>query len=119
MKETVSRGTRKRFETYITDLNGNGQDPDVGSCHVTFTKSGEYGYDSSRGPFPCKSTGDVGWWGYDFFIPDSITLGDWVARFSWTVAGLPDGEPFEFTIVDKERPYINRGAVAPNVKVVG
>lgn len=117
-KEGVTRGTRKRFETYITDLDGNGQDPDSGSCKVAFTKSGEYTYDSPQGPFACKSTGAVGWWGYDWYMPDSITLGDWIARFTWTVNEVPDAEDFLFTIVDLDRPWLNRRKVAPATQVV-
>jgi hypothetical protein len=118
-KQKVNRGTRKRFEVFITDLNGNGQDPDAGSCKLTFVKSGEYGYDSPRGPFDCKKTGDTGYWGNDFFMSPSMTIGDWVARYTWTVAGVPDAEDFEFTIGDADRPYISRTPLAPNVKVVG
>ncbi|GAH84389.1 unnamed protein product, partial [marine sediment metagenome] len=42
MAQKVTRGTLKRFEVYITDLEGNPQDPDM--CVVSLIKQGEYGY---------------------------------------------------------------------------
>lgn len=118
-KTKVNRGTRKRFEIFITDLNGNGQDPDAGTCELTFVKSGEYGYDSPRGPYECRKTGDTGYWGADIYLPSSMTLGDWVVRYTWQVGGVDDAEDFEFTLGDADRPYISRTNLAPNVKVVG
>lgn len=116
-KEEVSRGTRKRFEVYITDLADNAQDPD--SCIVLLEKSGEYSYDSPRGPYTCSKTGTTGYWGADVNLSDSMTLGDWTAKFTWLIGTVYDGEDFEFTVIDKRRPFISQRDAAPNVEVVG
>ena len=117
LKEKAYRGSRRLFEIYITDLDGNAQDPD--SCQVTFQKVGEYSYDSPRGPFTCAKTGGTGYWGYHWSIPGSITLGDWVARFEWSVSGdLGDTEMF-FTLKDSIRPYLNPPNQPAGSEVVG
>lgn len=118
-KEKVERGVRRRFEVYITDLDGNAQDPDA--CNIYFEKQGMYGYDSPSKTYACSKTGSTGYWGADIWIPESMTLGDWLAHFEWTKTGqAPNGARFEFTVIDKVRPYINRDprTIAPNVKVI-
>ena len=40
IKESIERGTRKRFQTTITDLGGTPQDPDAGTCFVRLEKVG-------------------------------------------------------------------------------
>jgi len=115
--DEVTRGTRKTFTVYITDLDGNPQDPD--SCTVTFVKAGEYGYDSPRGPYTCSKVGTTGYWGADVLLRDTMTLGDWVAVYAWYVSGVKDGDEFPFIVVDKRRPWINTRPTPVNVKVVG
>lgn len=117
MKEKAYRGTRRLFEVYITDLNGNPQDPD--SCTVLMEKVGEYSYDSPRGPFTCNKTGSTGYWGYEWSLPESITLGDWVAKFGWSASGnLGDAEMF-FIIMDYKRPYIHKPYLKAGSEVIG
>jgi len=118
LKQKVYRGTRRIFEVYITDSDGNPQDPD--SCTVTFEKIGEYCYDSPRGPFTCSKTGSTGYWGYEWKVPESITLGDWVGKFEWKIAGNPagDGEMF-FIIQDYGRPFTNKPYLPCNSEVIG
>ena len=116
-KQEVARGTRKQFEVYITDADGNPQDPD--SCLLTLIKTGEYAYDSPRGPYTCSKTGTTGYWGAEPWISSSITLGDWVGEFTWWINGVPDSEKFPFVIVDKVRPYLSKHPVKTNVEVVG
>uniref|UniRef100_A0A6M3MBJ7 Uncharacterized protein n=1 Tax=viral metagenome TaxID=1070528 RepID=A0A6M3MBJ7_9ZZZZ len=115
-KQEIARGTRKQFEVYITDTSGSAQDPD--SCSVSLVKTGEYSYDSPQGPYTCAKTGETGYWGAVVQLSDSITLGDWVARFTWIVSGVSNDEDFPFVIIDKVRPYINQYPLPPNVKVV-
>lgn len=117
LKEKAYRGTRRLFEVIITDLDGNPQDPD--SCQVIFQKIGEYSYDSPRGPFTCAKTGSTGYWGYHWSIPDSITLGDWVARFEWSVLDAPGDTEMFFTLRDYIRPYLNQPNLPAGSEVIG
>jgi len=117
--QKITRGTLKRFEVYITDLEGNAQDPDT--CEVTLIKQGEYGYDSPKGPYACSKTGNTGYWGADVYLSESMTLGNWVAHFDWLADSVEDSAYFDFIVVDKIRPYISRygPGIRPNVEVVG
>lgn len=115
-KEEIARGTTKLFEVYITDKDGNPQDPDT--CYLKFVKGGEYSYDSPRGPFSCSKVGTTGYWGIEVLLSESITLGDWIAHFYWYVSGVYGAEKFPFIIVDKVRPYLSKSPIAPNVKVI-
>lgn len=116
MTQKVTRGTLKRFEVYITDLEGNPQDPD--SCVVALIKQGEYGYDSPKGPYACSER-ITGYWYADIPLSDSMTLGNWVAHFDWEKNGVEDSDYFDFIVIDKIRPYINKTNIPPNVAVVG
>lgn len=118
MVEKVERGYKRRFEVYITDLDGNAQDPD--SCTVQFFKQGMYTYDSPSPKYTCANTGAVGYWGADVFITRSMTLGTWLAEFDWKSNQDLNGAPFEFIVKESRRPFINRDprTIAPNVKVV-
>lgn len=115
--EKVTRGTRKRFEVYITDLAGNAQDPD--ECEVILVKQGEYSYDSPKGPYACSKVGNTGYWGADVALSSSMTTGNWIAQFSWITLGVEDGAQFGFIVEDKIRPFINKIGIRPNVEVVG
>ena len=122
MVDKVTRGTRKRFEIYITDLGGSAQNPF--SCHVQLIKEGEYSYDSPKGPYVCTNKRGVdGYQAADVYLSTSMTLGNWIAHFTWmAIEGGPvDADFFRFIIQDKVRPWINRraGAIPPNVEVVG
>ena len=116
MAQKVTRGTRKRFEVYITDLEGNPQDPDT--CVVRLIKQGEYSYDSPKGPYAC-SGGAVGYWYADVALSASMTLGNWVANFEWEKDNVEDAAYFDFIVVDMVRPYISRPNIPPNVEIVG
>ena len=120
MAQKVTRGTRKRFEVYITDLGGSAQDP-AGGCVVKLIKQGEYSYDSPKGPYTCSKTGATGYWGADVYLSKSMTLGNWVAHFTWAaiVGGPEDSAYFNFIIEDKIRPYINKPNLRPNIEIVG
>ena len=102
-KTRVRRGTRKRFVVLITDQMGNPQDPT--SCTVMLIKEGTRQDDSPVGPATCANVGAVGSWGASFNLTATMTLGDWVARFTWYVAGVQDGEDFEFVVEDLVQPY--------------
>jgi len=102
-KTRVTRGTRKRFDVLITDQDGNPQNPD--SCSVMLIKEGMRQDDSPIGPATCANVGDIGEWGASFNLSETMTLGDWVARFTWYVAGIQDGEDFEFVVEDLVHPY--------------
>ena len=118
VKEKIDRGTKRRFEIYITDLSGNPQDPD--ECYVVLFKEGSYAYDSPSPRYACNKTGDTGYWGADIFISESMTLGDWIAEYEWyTPLEGWNTSKFNFIIQDKRRPWINRdpNTIAPNVKV--
>lgn len=122
MAQKITRGTRKRFEIYITALDGSAENP-AGGCEVTLIKQGEYGYDSPKGPYTCKQTGNRGYWGADVNLSPSMTLGSWVAHFSWImiVGGSEDSAYFNFIVEDKVRPYISKyvPGIRPNIEVVG
>ena len=117
VKEKAHRGTRRLFEVFITDLNGNGQDPD--SCEVMMEKSGEYSYDSPRGPFTCSKTGATGYWGCYWTVPGSITLGDWVAKFVWAASGVMGDAEMLFVIEDLKRPFIHKPNLRAGSEVIG
>jgi hypothetical protein len=114
--QTVTRGTLKRFEVYITDLEGNAQNPDT--CRVRLIKQGEYGYDSPKGPYTCSER-TTGYWYADVPLSGSMTLGSWVADFDWEKSGVKDAAYFNFIVVDMVRPYMNQPNLPPNVKIVG
>lgn len=116
MAQKVTRGTLKRFEVYITDLEGNPQDPDI--CVVRLVKQGEYGYDSPKGPYACSKR-ITGYWYADVPLSGSMTLGSWVAHFDWEKDDVEDSAYFNFIVVDMVRPYINQPNLPPNVKIVG
>ena len=118
MKERVDRGFVRRFEVYITGLNGETQDPD--ECYCQLFKQGMYTYDSPTKKFTCNKVGDRGYWGADIPLPSSLTLGDWLAKFTWRKESDWNGSQFLFTVIDQRRPYINRDpdTIAPNTKVV-
>lgn len=112
VKEKVERGTRKRFQTTITNLAGTATDP--ASCQVRFEKVGYRSYKDHSQWYACSKVGTTGVWGADISIPDSMTLGDWVARFYWIIAGVGDNDSFEFTLIRRDRPYDSvRGPVVP------
>ena len=124
MVDKVYRGTRRRFEVYITDLATppNPQDPDT--CVVYLIKQGEYGYDSPKGPYVCENKsppGEMGYWGADIDLSASMTLGNWIADFDWVAGGIADGVFFGFIVADKVRPFINKQAstITPNIEIVG
>ena len=119
VKEKVNRGTRRTFRVSITDNDGNLQNPDADTCKVSFHKTGEYFYDSPRGPFECTQISNPGVYGYDWLIPETITLGDWVARFQWKVSDVIDYAEFEFIIEDKRRPWLNKRYARAGSVVVG
>lgn len=118
MAQKVTRGTLKRFEVYITDLEGNPQDPDT--CVVKLIKQGEYGYDSPKGPYTCSER-TTGYWYADVALSASMTLGNWVANFEWEKDRVEDAAYFDFIVVDMVRPYISKygPGIRPNVEVVG
>lgn len=105
VKESVIRGSRKRFRTTITDLAGNPQNPDAGTCFVRLEKVGEYNYDSPTQWYLCGNVGGTGVFGADIWLPNSLTLGDWIARFRWELSGVPDYDSFEFVLTRKDKPY--------------
>jgi hypothetical protein len=104
-KEEVSRGTRKRFYTTITDLAGTPVDPT--QCQLRLEKVGVYTYDSPTQWYECSKVGTTGQYGADIWLTESMTLGDWIARFRWRVGSVWDGEGFEFTVIRKDKPYDN------------
>jgi hypothetical protein len=112
VKEEVERGTRKRFQTTITNLSGVATDPD--ECYVRLEK---VGYNYSQPPtqwYTCSKVGGTGVWGADISIPDSLTLGDYVARFYWSSGGHLDNDSFEFVLIRKDQPWVStRGPVVP------
>jgi hypothetical protein len=112
VKEEVERGTRKRFQTTITNLAGTPTDPS--ECYVRLEK---VGYNYSQPPtqwYTCSKVGTTGVWGADISIPDSLTLGDYLARFYWLISGTPDNDSFEFVLIRKDKPWVNtRGPVVP------
>ena len=108
VKESVIRGSRKRFQTTITDLEGNPQNPDADTCFVRLEKTGEYNYDSPSQWYLCTTVGGIGVMGADIWLPNSWTLGDWLARFRWEIAGVIDYDSFEFTLTRKDKLWQHR-----------
>jgi len=109
VKEEVIRGSRKRFETTITDLWGNPENPDAGTAVVRLEKVGGYRFDSPSRWYPCVSVGGIGEFGADIWLQNSLTLGDWIARFRWEIAGALDYDSFEFVLIRKDQPWVNKG----------
>ncbi len=108
VKESFIRGSRKRFETTITDLSGNAQNPDANTCFVRLEKGGIYNPDST--PWhACSAVGATGEFGADIWLQNSLTLGDWVARFKWEISGVVDMDSFEFVLIRKDQPWVNKG----------
>jgi hypothetical protein len=105
VKESVIRGSRKLFRTTITDTSGNPQNPDPGTCFVRLEKVGEYRYDSPSQWYPCVNVGGIGVFGSDIWLPNSWTLGDWLARFRWEISGVVDYDSFEFVLKRKDKPW--------------
>ena len=117
MAQKVTRGTLKRFEVKITDLEGNLQTPET--CRVKLIKQGEYSYDSPKGPYTCDEY-VLGYMYADIALSGSMTLGNWVANFEWkNDDDIWDAAYFDFIVVDMVRPYINQTNIPPNVKIVG
>ncbi len=112
VKEEVIRGSSKRFQTTITDLSGNEQDPDPGTCYVRLEKVGSYDHGSPTEWYLCESKNGRGVFGADIWLPTYMTLGDWLARFKWemTIEGtkIVDYDSFPFTIIRKDKPYDSR-----------
>lgn len=66
------------------------------------------------GPYVCSKVGGTGVWGANVTIPDSMTLGDWLARFYWVKSDVSDNDSFEFTVIRKDKPWVHtRGPVVP------
>ena len=108
IKDAVERGTRKRFRTTVTDLGGTPQDPDAGTCEVRLEKEGSYDDGSPTIWYPCSKVGGTGVFGADVWLTNSMTLGDYVARFRWEIAGVGDVDSFPFTLIRRDKPYDNR-----------
>lgn len=108
VKEEVIRGSRKRFQTTITDLSGSAQDPDAGTCYVRLEKTGGYNYGSPTRWYSCESKNGTGVYGADIWLPNDMTLGDWLARFKWELLGVEDYDSFPFTIIRRDKPYDSR-----------
>ena len=102
-----NRAERKRFQTTIKDLSGTAQNPDADTCVLYLKKQGGEArtYDNPRGPFPCSQVGGVGVFGADVWIPETITLGNWIAEFQWKTLGKENRGHFTFIIVDSQQPY--------------
>ena len=108
IKESVIRGSNKRFQTTITDLSGNPQDPDPGTCYVRLEKTGSYDHGSPTEWYPCSSVGGMGVFGADIWLDNYMTLGDWLARFKWEMTDgttITDYDSFPFTIIRRDKPY--------------
>ena len=112
IKEAIERGTRKRFQVTITDLGGTHQEPDSGTCFVRLEKVGSYDDGSPTIWYLCSKVGGTGVFGADIWLANSMTLGDYVARFKWEIAGVLDVDSFPFTIIRRDKPYdSDRGPV--------
>lgn len=109
VKTTVTRGKQRRFEVYITDMDGIAHDPDV--CYLDLIKEGIRRDDSPVGPYSCIKVGATGHWGTDPHLSESMSLGDWIARFFWRINGVPDGEDFNFVVEDLVQPYVDQPVV--------
>lgn len=105
VKESVIRGSRKRFQTTITNLNGSAQNPDAGTCWVRLEKVGSYDYGSPTEWYLCSKVGGTGVFGADVWLANSMTLGDWIARFKWEISGVFDDDSFPFVIIRRDKPY--------------
>ena len=113
-KEAIIRGSRKRFQTTITDLEGNPQDPYV--CYVRLEKVGVYTYGSPTVWYECTIVGgDSGVVYADIWLNNSLTLGDWLARFKWSMVedGDLDYDAFYFTLIRKDKPWVSK--TGPNL----
>lgn len=108
IKEAIERGTRKRFQTTITNLSGEPEDPDTDTCYVRLEKTGSYDYGSPSAWYLCIKVGGDGVFGADIWLENYMTLGDYVARFKWDMIGVEDVDSFPFTIIRKDKPYDNR-----------
>lgn len=108
IKEAVERGTRKRFQTTITDLGGTPQNPDDDTCFVRLEKVGSYDAGSPTIWYPCTKVGGTGVFGDDIWLFNYLTLGDWLARFRWVMDGVADVDSFPFTLIRRDKPYDNR-----------
>ncbi len=109
IKEEFIRGSRKRFETTVTDLGGSPQNPDADTAFVRLEKVGGYRFDSPSQWYPCALVGGTGEIGADVWLPNSWTLGDWIARFRWEIAGVMDYDSFEWVLTRKDQPWVNKG----------
>jgi len=108
MATEAPRGTRKRFTVFVTNLAGVAEDPDT--CTCLLRKQGTNRGDSPKGPYPCSLVGDAGSGEYaaDVNLSPSMTLGDWVATFTWKIGSHPaiiDAQPYLFTVTDLVTPY--------------
>ncbi len=113
IKQAIERGSSKQFKTTITDLSGNPQDPDPGTCYVRLEKTGSYNYGSPTDWYLCSSVapGTAGVFGADIWLPTYMTLGDWLARFKWEMTDgttITDYDSFPFTIIRRDKPYESR-----------
>ena len=108
VKESIERGTRKRFQMTITDLGGTPQDPNTGTCFVRLEKVGSYDYGSPTEWYLCSKVGGDGVFGADIWLENYMTLGDWVTRFRWEIAGVSDVDSFPFTVIRRDKPYNSR-----------
>lgn len=108
MKQEFIRGSRKRFQTTITALSGAPEDPDTDTCFVRLEKGGTYNPDSTPWHL-CSPVGTTGEFGADIWLQNSLTLGDWVARFKWEIDGDEDMDSFEFVLKRKDQPWVNKG----------
>ena len=123
IKEAVERGTRKRFQTTVTNLSGDATDPDTGTCYVRLEKTGSYDDGSPTEWYLCISVGTMGQWylctnvgaagtmgvfAADIWLENYMTLGDWLARFKWEIDGVEDVDSFPFTIIRRDKPYDSR-----------
>jgi len=112
VKESIERGTRKRFQMTITDLGGTPQDPNTGTCFVRLEKVGSYDYGSPTEWYLCSKVGGDGVFGADVWLNNYMTLGDWNTRFKWEMGVPPDDylddDSFPFTVIRRDKPYDNR-----------
>ena len=111
IKEAVERGTRKSFQTTVTNLSGDATDPDTDTCYVRLEKTGSYDYGSPTEWHLCTNVGaagTMGQFGADIWLENYMTLGDWLARFKWEIDGAEDVDSFPFTLIRRDKPYDNR-----------
>lgn len=43
--------------------------------------------------------------GADVWLPEWMTLGDWIVRFTWQIATVPDYDSFEVTVIRRDKPW--------------